>query len=303
MEETLENKLETVIRNTDNLASREFIAEVITNLVTEFKNREIKLCNKFEAAVRNFELALHKRDDKIAELECKIAKLTPNFTEHALADDTDADGLDRDIAVGFIKNNCDNTAAAAASLADDSVSAPSLVDDSRENLDLLIIGDSIVKHLDIEKIMPGGKNLLKCIRGARAHVILSNFAELSQKYNFKRVIMHIGTNYIPSKSSTYIRREMMNLMEALQDYRPETYFSFSEILPKLTGDYYRGIGNLNRMLKEECHDRRAGFIEHWKFGWGYDRDQLFIKRDGIHPNYRGVATLESSMAHYLRRKL
>ena len=65
---------------------------------------------------------------------------------------------------------------------------------------MLIIGDSIIKHIDVNRIYPGHTNMKVCLPGARADKVYEKIVELNHKYCYDTVIVHVGSNYIPHKS-------------------------------------------------------------------------------------------------------
>ena len=62
--------------------------------------------------------------------------------------------------------------------------------------DILILGDSIIKHLDAAKISDKETDL-KCIPGAQCNDLLHALATQLKSTNYRHIICHVGTNYIP----------------------------------------------------------------------------------------------------------
>ena len=164
---------------------------------------------------------------------------------------------------------------------------------------MLIIGDSIIKHIDVNRIYPGHTNMKVCLPGARADKVYEKIVELNHKYCYDTVIVHVGSNYIPHKSSNYISRDLITKLEAIQQLLPSTKLHFSEVLPKQTTNFLHGISKLNRFMREECTDRDIGYIHHRRFAKAYDTDRKLICWDGTHLSYSGVAALQESYTYYL----
>ena len=64
----------------------------------------------------------------------------------------------------------------------------------KNNHDLLVIGDSIIRDVDTNIINPGGDTTIKCLPGARPDDVICEFCELLKIYSFQRIIVHVGTN-------------------------------------------------------------------------------------------------------------
>jgi hypothetical protein len=63
--------------------------------------------------------------------------------------------------------------------------------------DILLIGDSIIKHIDTKKISNKQTDLV-CMPGARCDDILNKLAVLLKNTEYDRILLHVGTNSIPS---------------------------------------------------------------------------------------------------------
>ena len=293
------DKLETIAKNTDNLASKEFICDILKQFTLGFYRREAELYKSFEICLEErdakFEAALNERDMKfeaaLKERDSKIYEL-----QHQLSSYLTLNNDDENKSTSSRSGNGSN--APIDILCNDDESCDAGID-AREKIDVLLIGDSIIKYVDTSQLT-NGTALKSCIPGARANLILPEISQLSQKYVFTRVVIHVGTNYIPHKSGRYIRRELIKLLDTIQELLPNSDVVLSEILPRTSPDYMNGINNINRWMREYCLEHGMGHIQHHYFGQTFTTDRKSICWDGVHLNYIGVAKLQGSLARYLR---
>ncbi len=92
-------------------------------------------------------------------------------------------------------------------------------------------------------------------------------------------------------------------MEAVQEFMPNTYIAFSEVLPRSSPDFITGIRKINRWMREQCAERGFGFVPHRRFGCSFKEDRALIGFDGIHLNVAGIRELEGSFTKSVRYML
>ena len=123
-------------------------------------------------------------------------------------------------------------------------------DDQR---DVLILGDSIVKHVEPSnvKVDVGSRVDVVNERGARIGRIWSKLVAIAHSRDAPgSLILHVGSNLIPDFQPSYVADEIVRLLAAAQDLLPNTQISFSAILPKV-GDYYLpGINEINIRVED-----------------------------------------------------
>ena len=161
-----------------------------------------------------------------------------------------------------------------------------------------MIGDSIIRHININKLCSGICQKV-CLPGARVDRVLSVVTELNKRYIFSRVVLHIGTNYIPEKSRRYIRHELIRCIDTLRDLMPEARVIVSDILPRTSDRFMSAINNINRWIREYCLDNQFGHMYNSYFGKSFQADRKCICNDGVHLNFFGLKQLEDSMVRYL----
>ena len=167
--------------------------------------------------------------------------------------------------------------------------------------DLLVIGDSIVRDADPAVINPGGETTIKCLPGARPDDVVKEFRALSSTESFKRIIVHVGTNLIPSYSPDAAADKIVQCMEAIRELAPKSKIAYSHILPKFSDAYLPGINIINRRVSisgEMGSSRtRFGFTTHnQEFCRELGRvNPLLFKKDGIHLSVPGIKCFNNSL--------
>ena len=59
------------------------------------------------------------------------------------------------------------------------------LNEEKESLDFVCLGDSIVRWLDLDSINPGSNNKLECMRGAKIEDIRGKLIDLNDQFNIK----------------------------------------------------------------------------------------------------------------------
>lgn len=167
--------------------------------------------------------------------------------------------------------------------------------------DLLVIGDSIARDVDGETVNPGGETEVEFLPGARPVDVMERFRELSKTDTYKRIIVHVGSNMIPTYSREYVADRIVECMESIRELAPDSKIAFSAILPKV-GDYLlAGIDAVNSrvMLSGQTGPprKRYGHIDHSRYMTdfrGLVNPRLF-KNDAIHPSEAGIVAFNKSL--------
>ena len=111
----------------------------------------------------------------------------------------------------------------------------------KEELDLIILGDSIVKRIDANAVLtspttrinsPEAKVRVESISGAGIQEIYERAQDLSEQYRTKKIILHVGANHIPKISPRSLSFSIIRLIEGIQALFPPTDIFYSAILPK-----------------------------------------------------------------------
>ena len=168
---------------------------------------------------------------------------------------------------------------------------------SKAKKDLVIIGDSIVKHINMDLVNPGKDNQLFCFKGGNVKTIRKEIIDIDAKLSIKSLVLHVGSNFIPADSPDLVAAQILDLVKEIQIQMPSTKIYISAILPKINADYNPGINFINSTLYNESLKKGFVFIQHNKFSRNGVIDfRLYVKREveaerPIHLSYGGVARL------------
>ena len=172
---------------------------------------------------------------------------------------------------------------------------PAELDTHRKNIDALLVGTSIIKHVR------GGTVKRKCGKRAKVCSFPGASSEKVRKqteieleyYNPKIAIIHSGGNDLAEqKMGDEIVKEISSLAQQMYDTGVQ-HIGVSAVTPRVGLAYE--IQDLNFRLKNMCAIQGLNFIEH--------KNILFrnhVCHDGVHLNYEGVNFLTNNFSNYLR---
>ncbi|NQY31467.1 MAG: hypothetical protein HRT69_18620 [Flavobacteriaceae bacterium] len=175
----------------------------------------------------------------------------------------------------------------------------------KKHNDLLLIGDSIIKHIREDAINPGKETVISCHPGAKPNRIANEFKKIVECNTFDTIIVHCGINCVPQYSPAYTSDKIVELMEMVRSLAPTSKIAFSGLLPKIGPSYLPGINDINDRVF------RASMNKHCKFAFVQHRDYIintkgtidtsvFCKTDGIHLSRKGVGALEKSLHNFIQ---
>lgn len=158
----------------------------------------------------------------------------------------------------------------------------------------LIIGDSILRNVRLET--PG--TIVQCIPGARATDIEANLKVLAKsKRKYSRIVIHAGTNDIRLRQSEVTKNNFISVCAVAKKMCREVICS-GPLPARRSDEVYSRLSSLNLWLSEWCSSSDIGFINNWPDFWG--RPGL-LKRDGLHPSWRGSRVLSNNIAASLNK--
>ena len=173
-------------------------------------------------------------------------------------------------------------------------------DRAREDIDVCLIGDSLIRHIDLEKINPNGPNKMLCKPGGKIGDVRDQLKSVSGD-NVKRLILCTGTNHIPSEKPSEIATQLVNLVRDAKLNLPDTQVFVSAILPKYGKSCANGNNFINRKLFEASKFYNFDLIFNLQFQVnGFQNDSLYAM-DGLHLNKRGVARLAMNFKYRLNK--
>ena len=272
----------------------DFIEEKLAALSDRIENLATKndICVLLKNIEDKFESELSERDKMIYELEEKLSQLSEkrkDDLEYAKRLNDKVTLLENKLVENIreIGNDCDDESHE--------------IDEVKQPLDMLIIGDSICRYLNVDLINPGGNNKLICRPGAKIGEIKEALINFESQYTVDKLIVHVMTNHIPEDTPTGIAKEMLGFVDDIQLNMPDTDLYISLVLPKYDASWLEGINDLNLQIHNES--RRLGFsvIQHPQFAKRGHINNDLLSRDRIHLSRQGIKQLGIDIKYSLRK--
>ena len=161
---------------------------------------------------------------------------------------------------------------------------------------LIVVGDSLVKHLDLKKIFPDGDNLLICLPGARIGTIRRKIQKMAAIYDADHIIIVVGANH-NSEDSIVLATKIKFLLKESKELFPHSKLHYSAYLPKFSDALIPFVTDFNYRMKKICWGIGVDLIYNSQFIQNGKADQTLLARDGLHLSRKGVATLGSNMKY------
>ena len=163
-----------------------------------------------------------------------------------------------------------------------------------ERKSTFIVGDSIISGLKGWRM--SDKNNVVRVRSFPGATIedMDDYIKPSSRASPDNLIIHIGTNNLPSDEPKQIVDKITKLAEAFQHSSPNTSIAISELAPRNDSGELNSKGkSVNRLLRPSCVSRGWTYLEH-----GLDAESLNSK--GLHLNKKGTAQLATDLNKYIK---
>jgi hypothetical protein len=169
--------------------------------------------------------------------------------------------------------------------------------------DILLIGDSIIKHVNTQKVSNKPVDLV-CLPGARCFEVYSKLLDILKTTDYDQIIVHVGTNSIPQLDARFVSNSILDFLSKLRMLAPNSKISWSSILPKFDSSFNQGINFINRNIFSRFNmiKKMGAPVNHGNFFKknGCVDPSLFCN-DAVHLSYKGVTALEKSLKHHLMK--
>ena len=101
------------------------------------------------------------------------------------------------------------------------------------DLDLLIIGDSIVKHIKPDKFGTDVRAALVCVPGGNVQDIRKHLIDVHRNAaRIGKVILSVGTNHVPHQHPDTVAENILSLVNEIKTNMPATKVILNSLLPK-----------------------------------------------------------------------
>ena len=170
----------------------------------------------------------------------------------------------------------------------------------KKPVDLLIVGDSLVKWLDPSKIS-SGETIHECLPGGRIKDVKNKIKKVCNTVIPKNLFICCGSNHIPEQCPETVSRKLLSMVKEVKENLPNTNIFVNSILPKIDETYSPGMQSINKQLLWKCKKLGVDLVYNKQFWLGELFNYNLLARDKIHLSKKGVATLGSNIKYRLRK--
>ena len=139
----------------------------------------------------------------------------------------------------------------------------------------MIFGDSMLRHIDAEKIFPHSNSENRCVLGASIEETTYSIMKIRGKPdndNVTDVLIHCGTNNLPRADSEQAANDIGRTLHIAQQVFKNATIHFSPIIPKKVNKSISQCDKINGLVRTICGSNSYNFI---------DTRGLFVKNRNI----------------------
>ena len=164
---------------------------------------------------------------------------------------------------------------------------------------LIVIGDSLIKHLDLNLICPNEDNMKVCLPGARIGIIHRELRKLAMIYDADHIIIVVGTNH-HQENSAVLSSKLKFLLKEAKELFADSNIYYSAYLPKFNDTCIPFINDVFDRIRKICWGivdliYNSQLIENGII------DYTLLARDRVHLSKKGVAALGSNFKYRIRK--
>ena len=161
---------------------------------------------------------------------------------------------------------------------------------------VLLVGDSMIKHIDERKIERafGKKATCHCYSGATVKDINNKF-EGNSTYNhgYSAIVLHVGTNDLVRDDAITVANNLCRLIEVVKPFSKS--IAISGIIERNDGRVPQGeVRHLNELISELCSEKNVYYIDN------SDIRKDHLNGSKLHLNRNGDRMLGKNLCAYLR---
>ena len=158
---------------------------------------------------------------------------------------------------------------------------------------IVIIGDSIIKHIITKKI--SSRNVTKItFPGKTADEISNQLDQIKLKSTPSHIIIHAGTNNLPVDTAETCAEKVGQLASNLKTKFPTSRIGISSIVTRDDCDLTDKIRKTNSLIAQTCLNQDYGFINNENI------DRTALNGSKIHLNAKGSAYLAVNFIKFIR---
>jgi outer membrane murein-binding lipoprotein Lpp len=168
--------------------------------------------------------------------------------------------------------------------------------DHRNRPNVVIVGDSMIKHIEPAKLRQGLKSgvTFRTFAGAKTED-MKYYLQPTLKAKPSHLILHVGTNDLSGKSPEEIAQNISELGKAATEQVPGLKLSISEIITRSDReDNDQKVQQVNTLVESTC------YLQSWEFVKHSNINKSHLNQGGLHLNRRGTAVLAQNFKHCIR---
>ena len=151
---------------------------------------------------------------------------------------------------------------------------------SASEKEIIIVGDSMIKHVNGCEVSRDNSVKIRCHPGATTDDIIDYVRPTARKKP-DMIIIHTGTNDIQNKVNTLekVRKVITTITEI--DVNNEIQITFSSVIHRNDQDFEEEIKEINRKLENLCKGKGIKFINNTNiYGSCLNRSKLHLNKSG-----------------------
>ncbi len=166
-------------------------------------------------------------------------------------------------------------------------------DNTRQDAPIMLIGDSIIKDIIPGKLSK--KDVKKCLySGKTAEEISHKLDHIRMDPSPSHVIIHVGTNNLPTDSGEDTARKVEQLAEKVKNKFPLAKVAISSIIVREDKDVKEKLKTTNEYLGQVCSKQNFSFINNSNI------DYTALNNSNLHLNSKGTAYLAVNFIKFIR---
>ena len=159
----------------------------------------------------------------------------------------------------------------------------------------LVIGDSMIKHIDQQKIQraSGDQSVVHSYSGAKVDEIKNKIKHSMEKDQFETIILHVGTNDLVHEDSEMVATKMDALIKEAKS--KARHVVVSSIIKRYDSRVALSrITLFNNLMIDLCSQHNTTYLNNDHI------DKSLLNRSNLHLNQNGDRALGRTFCNYLK---
>ena len=163
-------------------------------------------------------------------------------------------------------------------------------------LNVAIIGDSMVKHLNPSKLRKGTKHYINVQTFSGANVAdMRYYVKPAISRSPDYLLLHVGTNDLKRQTPQQIAGSISTLCQEIVKESPNTKIVLSKVITRSDDSSLDSkIKELNCKLSQVCHNNKWGVLNHTNITADH------LNPYGLHLNKQGTAKLAKNIIDHFK---